>query len=116
MKYYASDIKYDTTDSQGEFDFSDLNANLPTNMMVEADSIGEVVDKISDKTGWLVESVRSIIPVDDENPAQVQLHISTDIGYTADFLRQLANAIEEGDTFEDYETFRGVAHISWPEE
>jgi hypothetical protein len=85
-------------------------------MMVEADDIDQVVDCISDKTGWLVESVRSIIPVDDENPAQVHLEISTDLGFTADFLRQLANAIEEGDTFEDYETFRGVAKITWPEE
>lgn len=115
MKYYAQGIKYDTTDSQGEFDFSDLNANLPTNMMVEADSIDEVVDKISDKTGWLVVSVRSIGLIDDETPAQVFLRISTDIGYTADFLRELANAIEEGEPFEDYETFRGVARISWPD-
>lgn len=107
MKYYASDIKYDTDGQE--------IPGLQTSMMVEADDIDQVVDRISDKTGWLVESVRSIIPVDDENPAQVHLEISTDIGYTADFLRQLANAIEEGDTFEDYESFRGVARISWPD-
>ena len=107
MKYYASDIKYDTDGQE--------IPGLQTSMMVEADDIDQVVDRISDKTGWLVESVRSIIPVDDENPAQVRLEISTDIGFTADFLRQLANAIEEGDTFEDYETFRGVARISWPD-
>lgn len=52
---------------------------------------------------------------DNETPDQVQLTISTDLGYTADFLRQLANAIENGDTFEDYETFRGVARITWPD-
>jgi hypothetical protein len=45
----------------------------------------------------------------------VFLRISTDIGYTADFLRELANAIEEGEPFEDYETFRGIARISWPD-
>jgi len=116
MYYYAQGIKYDTTDSQGEFDFSDLNANLPVNMMVEADSIDEVVDKISDKTGWLVLSVSSIIPFSEENPDQVHLEISTDLGFTADFLRELANAIENGDPFEDYETFRGVAKITWPQE
>ena len=88
---------------------------LPTNLMVEADDIEEVVDKISDETGWLVETLDRIVPVDDENPEQVHLRISTDIGYTADFLRELANAIEEGEPFEDYETFRGVAAISWPD-
>lgn len=108
MKYYASDIKYDTDGQE--------IPDLQTSMMVEADDIDQVVDRISDKTGWLVESVRSIIPVDDENPAQVRLEISTDLGFTADFLRQLANAIENGEPFEDYETFRGVARISWPEE
>lgn len=112
MYYYAQGIKYDTTDSQGEFDFSDL----PTDMMVKADSIDEVVDIISDKTGWLVLSVRSIIPFSEENPDQVRLEISTDLGFTADFLRELANAIEEGEPFEDYETLRGVAKISWPQE
>jgi hypothetical protein len=51
-----------------------------------------------------------------ENPAQVQLTISTDYGFTADFLRQLANEIEASDNeFTDYETYRGVARIVWPE-
>ena len=107
MKYYAMGIQYDTDGQE--------IAGLPTNLMVEADDIEEVVDKISDETGWLVETLDRIVPVDDENPDQVQLHISTDIGYTADFLRELANAIEESDPFEDYETFRGVARISWPD-
>jgi hypothetical protein len=55
----------------------------------------------------------------DETPNQVQLTISTDLGFTADFLRELANAIENDENdepFEDYETFRGVAKITWPEE
>ena len=53
---------------------------------------------------------------DNETPDQVQLTISTDLGYTADFLRQLANAIEASDCdIEDYETYRGVAKITWPE-
>lgn len=102
-------IKYDTDGLE--------IAGLPTNMMVEADDIDQVVDIISDKTGWLVSSVRSIIPFSQGNPAQVHLEISTDLGFTADFLRDLANAIEESeDEFGDYETFRGVATISWPEE
>ena len=47
---------------------------------------------------------------------QVKLTIITDVGFTADFLRQLANRIEEGEdnpTF--FETFNGCAEISWPE-
>jgi len=53
---------------------------------------------------------------ENETPDQVQLTISTDLGYTADFLRYLANAIENSkDEIRDYETFRGVAKIEWPE-
>ena len=53
---------------------------------------------------------------DNETPDQVQLTISTDLGYTADFLRQLANAIEANkNEFTDYETYRGAATIVWPE-
>ena len=107
--YYAMGIKYDTDGLE--------IAGLPTNLMVEAEDIDQVVDKISDQTGWLVSSVRSIIPFSKGNPKQVHLEISTDIGYTADFLRELATAIEESeDEVGDYETFRGVATISWPEE
>lgn len=108
MYYYAQGIKYDTDGQE--------IPELPVNMMVKADDIDQVVDTISDKTGWLVSSVRSIIPFSEENPDQVHLEISTDLGFTADFLRELANAIENGDPFEDYETFRGVAKITWPEE
>jgi len=108
MKYYATGIQYDTDGQE--------IAGLPKNLMIVADDIDEVVDRISDITGWLVKSVRSIIPFSEECPDQVQLQISTDIGFTADFLRELANAIEESDPFEDYETFRGVAKITWPEE
>ena len=108
MKYYATGIQYDTDGQE--------IAGLPKNLMIVADDIDEVVDRISDITGWLVKSVNSIIPFSDECPDQVQLQISTDLGFTADFLRELANAIEESDPFEDYETFRGVAKITWPEE
>ena len=52
---------------------------------------------------------------DNETPDQVQLTISTDYGFTADFLRELANAIENSeDEMDDYETYRGVAEITWP--
>ena len=108
MKYYAMGIKYDT---DGYY-----VPDLPTNLMVEADDIEEVVDKISDKTGWLIETLDRIIPVDDETPAQVTLRISTDIGHTADFLRELAHAIEGRSPFYNYETFFGSAVINWPEE
>lgn len=106
MYYYAQGIKYDTDGQE--------IPGLPVNMMVKADDIDQVVDIISDKTGWLVSSVCSIVPFSEENPDQVQLQISTDLGFTADFLRELANAIENGEPFEDYETFRGVAKITWP--
>lgn len=106
MYYYAQGIKYDTDGEEID--------GLPLNMIVKADSIDEVVDIISDKTGWLVLSVCSIIPFSEENPKQVHLQISTDLGFTADFLRELANAIENSGPFEDYETFRGVAKITWP--
>lgn len=107
MYYYAQGIKYDTDGQE--------IPGLQTSMMVEADDIDQVVDRISDKTGWLVESVCSIVPFSEENPAQVRLEISTDLGFTADFLRQLANDIEAGDEPKDFETFRGVARITWPD-
>jgi hypothetical protein len=53
---------------------------------------------------------------ESETPDQVVLHIQTDLGYTADFLRYLANAIENSETdIRDFETFRGVAQIEWPD-
>lgn len=107
MYYYAQGIKYDTDGQE--------IPGLPVNMMVKADDIDQVVDIISDKTGWLVSSVCSIVPFSAETPDQVHLEISTDLGFTADFLRELANAIESGGPFKDYETLRGVARISWPD-
>lgn len=51
-----------------------------------------------------------------ENPDQVQLTISTDYGFTANFLRQLADEIEDSSNeFTDYESYRGTAVIVWPE-
>lgn len=45
----------------------------------------------------------------------VDLKISTDLGFTAEFLRDLANYIEESDGEPtQFETFRGCAEISWP--
>lgn len=47
---------------------------------------------------------------------QVTLKIQTDYGFTADFLRELANQIEErGEGLTTYETFRGCAEIDWDE-
>lgn len=52
---------------------------------------------------------------ENETREQVQLTISTDYGFTADFLRVLANAIENNENeIDDYETYRGVAQITWP--
>lgn len=47
---------------------------------------------------------------------QVALKIKTDYRFTADFLRKLANQIEEeGEELSTYETFRGCAEIDWDE-
>lgn len=46
----------------------------------------------------------------------VELRITTDYGFTADYLRELANQIEEeGEELTTYETFRGCAEIYWNE-
>lgn len=48
---------------------------------------------------------------------QVTLKITTDYGFTADFLRELANQIEEdGESLTDYETAKGCAEIEWPDD
>ena len=46
---------------------------------------------------------------------QVTLTITSDYGFTADFLRELANQIEEHGELTTYETFRGCAEIEWPD-
>lgn len=48
---------------------------------------------------------------------QVTLKITTDYGFTADFLRELANQIEEdGESLTDYETAKGCAEIEWTDD
>ena len=45
---------------------------------------------------------------------QVRLVITTDINYTADFLRELANEIENrSDYLDEMETAHGMAEIDW---
>jgi len=47
---------------------------------------------------------------------KVTLEIQTNYGFTADFLRELANQIEEeGEELTTYEAFRGCAEIDWDE-
>ena len=55
-----------------------------------------------------------VIELEDE---QVKLNITTDKGFTAEFLRELASAIEstKEDKIKTYETFRGCAEIEWTE-
>ena len=45
---------------------------------------------------------------------QVGIRLASDFGHTADFLRELADAIERGEP-RDFETRRGCATIEWPE-
>lgn len=48
---------------------------------------------------------------------QVTLRITTDYGFTADFLRGLANQIEEeGESLTVYETAKGCAEVEWPDD
>jgi hypothetical protein len=54
-KFYAQGIKYDT---DGE-----VIKGLPEDIVVTCESEDEVVDKISDATGWLVESVEVITEI-----------------------------------------------------
>ena len=51
-KFWVVGIEYDT---DGEI------VELPENMEVECDDIEEAIDKVSDETGWLVNSVSNII-------------------------------------------------------
>ena len=51
-----------------------------------------------------------------KEPAQVFLRIQTDQFCTADFLRDLANAIENGDQPTTFETSIGCAEIDYPED
>ena len=51
-KFFAMGIKYDTDGLE--------IPGLPPNMVVMCEDEDQVVDYISDKTGWLVESVKSI--------------------------------------------------------
>jgi len=56
------------------------------------------------------------VPKNPYEDKQVTLKIQTDYGFTADFLRELANKIEEeGEELTTYETFRGCAEIDWDE-
>jgi hypothetical protein len=51
-KFWVVGIVYDT---DGE------NIDLPENLEVECEDIEEVIDRVSDETGWLVSSVKNII-------------------------------------------------------
>lgn len=53
-KFLAIGIKYDT---------DGYRVNLPKNLIVECDDEDEVVDKVSDITGWCVESLDDIQPI-----------------------------------------------------
>ena len=44
-----------------EFETDGANVDLPQNMEVECEDIEEVIDAVSDETGWLVRSVKNII-------------------------------------------------------
>ena len=62
--------------------------------------------------GKEIERQKSYKGPEDYIP-QVRIKISSDLGYTAQFLRQLADEIEAGKPI-DFETYRGVASFEWP--
>ncbi len=54
--------------------------------------------------------------MDKETP-QVVIKVTTDLYYTAEFLRELANQIEnEGCDLTEMETANGMAEVEWPDE
>lgn len=53
----------------------------------------------------------------DKETPQVKITITTDLWYSAEFLRELATAIEDESTdLTHFETSIGDAEIEWPEE
>lgn len=62
-------------------------------------------------TDQLVFSAREILGLEEETE-QVRISIVCDRSFTADFLRQLANAIEENSVSETFETAHGCAEIT----
>lgn len=55
--------------------------------------------------------------MNEKETPQVVLRITTDLWFTAEFLRELATAIEDESTdLTHYETAQGDAEIEWPEE
>ena len=53
-KFLATGIKYDT---------DGYKIKLPKELVVECEDEDEVIDEISDQTGWLVESVEEITEI-----------------------------------------------------
>lgn len=53
--------------------------------------------------------------MDKETP-QVVIKVTTDLYYTAEFLRELANQIEDEGCLSEMETAHGMAEVEWPEE
>ncbi len=58
------------------------------------------------------DSAREILGLEKEETEQVRISIVCDRCFTADFLRQLANAIEEDSVSETFETAHGCAEIT----
>ena len=55
--------------------------------------------------------------MNEKETPQVVVKVTTDLYYTAEFLRELANAIEdEGTDLTEMETANGMAEVEWPEE
>ena len=58
MKFLVTDIMFDFEDSQGELDLEDqIDVCQDTLGIWEADDEDELVDKISDETGWCIRSI-----------------------------------------------------------
>ncbi len=60
-------------------------------------------------------SARKILGLEEEETEQMRISIVCDRCFTADFLRQLANAIEEDSAGETFETAHGCAEIDNPD-
>ena len=64
-KFKATGIEYDLDDPEDEEEIAE-SKKLPTEMVVEAYEEDGVEDEISDKTGWLVKSIASITPLEED--------------------------------------------------
>ena len=85
-----------------------------------ADCVNEWLHGIGDIPGEVYDYINDpeVIGEDDEDEEQVEIKISCDRGHVAEFLRELADALEDEETAKHgsntYEVYHGIAETYWP--